>query len=430
MPAAVQPFTLAQPTTLVSDRFRVLHTPVRRAVGWALAITLTQILVACVLAGGQSPREAYERLHRWDGGWYASIINNGYLAPAVIRPADYGNVAFFPGYPLLAHGVKATLGLSTPDALLLAAQLACWAFWAYLLLFFERWRLPPRLRALGVVLVASHPGAFFLIASYSESLFLAGVLGFLYWSGSPRRGAGWLTAAHGIVMTATRLVGLPLVVFPLCLVLLGTDRNEAVNERSWTTRCRRALLLGVTSSLGAILFFVYCHARFGVWDAYMRVGHAGWGITPDYLGMFSYRIFHIHWPSRHEKWIDPEFFSRLAVPLAVLFFVVLAVVEWRVARARADSGWRVRLGLYLCALLLLYVPVSAQCTRGMTSMVRYVLCVQVLLALIIVHLLGRLWPLKRRANAWLVRLFTAWCAVCLALQILFTHRYAFGKWVA
>jgi hypothetical protein len=399
-------------------------------VATAFLITVSQILLACVLAGGHSPREAYERLYRWDGGWYASIINNGYLSPRVMTSTDYGNVGFFPGYPLAADGIKRLLGLSSPIALLFAAQLACWSFWTYLLLFFARWQLPTRLRVLGVLLIVSHPAAFFLIASYSESLFLTGLLGFLYWCDSPRPGSGWIAAAHGFVMTATRLVGVPVVIFPLCQALFCGDSAASDKQHSRLQRHGRAMLLGAAASLGAILFFAYCHFRFGAWDTYMQTGHYGWNITPDYSGLFSLRIFKIHFPSMRDHLIDGEFFSRLSVPLTLLFFLILGIVEFRIARSRPNSGWRERIPLYVCAFLLLYIPVSAQSSRGMTSMMRYVLCVQVLLALTIVHLLGRLWPLERRTDARLVRLFTAWCAICFVLQVLFTHRYAFGKWVA
>jgi hypothetical protein len=399
-------------------------------VGIAFLIAVSQILLGCILAGGHSPRAAYERLYCWDGGWYASIINSGYFSPPAMTSKDYGNVGFFPGYPLVACGIKRVFDLSTPIALLIAAQLACWSFWAYLLLFFARWQLPTRVRVLGVLLIASHPAAFFLVASYSESLFLTGLLGFLYWSGSPRRGSGWIAAAHGFVMTGTRLVGVPVVVFPLCQVFFGGDSAASDKEKSWLRGYGRAMLLGAAASLGAILFFMYCYFRFGAWDTYMQTGHYGWSITPDYGGLFSLRIFKIHFPSMRDHLIDGEFFSRLSVPLALLFFLVLGLVEVCLARNRPDSSWRDRMAWYLCAFLLLYIPVSAQSTRGMTSMMRYVLCVQVLLTLIVVHLLGRAWPLDRRTDARLVRIFTAWCAISFLLQVLFTHRYAFGKWVA
>jgi hypothetical protein len=398
--------------------------------GIALAITTCQILLACLLAGGGSSREAYERLYRWDGGWYASIINNGYFSPSVMSQGFIGNVAFFPGYPFAADGIKRLLNLSTPTALLLTAQLACWSFWTYLLLFFRRWELPTRVQVLGVLLIASHPAAFFLIASYSESLFLTGLLGFLYWSDSPSRGSFWLAAAHGFVMTVTRLVGVPVVIIPLCRAFFSADGVDGRGEAARVRRWGRALFLGALAALGAFSFFVYCRFRFGAWDTYMQTGYFGWNITPDYGGLFSLRVFKIHYPSARDHFIDGEFFSRLSVPMALLFFLILGLVELRFALTRQAGGWRERVPLYLCAFLLLYIPVSAQATRGMTSMMRYALCVQVVVALAVVHLLGCAWPLERRTDTRLVRLSTAWCVICFVLQVLFTHRYAFGKWVA
>jgi hypothetical protein len=433
MPASNPTFRASQAAASLSGwlggRAVGRHWPLGRAAAWALLITLAQILVAVVLAGGQTRRIGYERLVVWDGGWYEAIVQSGYYAPAEITPKNYGNVAFFPGYPLLAWCLVKAFGLSTKIALLFASQGACWGFWTYLLLFFERWQLAPRLKALGVLLIVAHPGAFYLIAGYSESLFLMSTLGFLYWTGSARRGAWWLAAAHGIVMTGTRLVGLPVAIFPLCQRCFQVDDPNPEGNPSWTRRYAPALLLGAIASLGAFLFFGYCWLRFGAWDTYMKTGHAGWSITPDYLGFFSYKIFKVHYPSPRE-WVDAEFFSRLAVPLAVIWFVVLGLVEWRVARVWPDSGWRVRFGLYLVAFLLLYVPVSAQYTRGMTSMIRYALCVQVLLALAVVHLLNRLWPLECRTDRRLVWLFTGWCEIGFFLQILFTHRFVHSKWVA
>src|SRR5262249_42414601 len=142
----------------------------------------------------------------------------------------------------------------------------------------------------------------------------------------------------------------------------------------------RALSLGAIASLGAGLFFAYCAWRFGDWDLYSKTEQVGWKVRPDYLGLFSLRIFHVHWPWVREPLIDPEFVSRLTVPVTVLLFVVAAVAEWWLARRSPDSGWRFRLGLYACAFFLLYVPVAAHCTRGMSSMSRFALCVQVMLA--------------------------------------------------
>jgi hypothetical protein len=92
-------------------------------------------------------------------------------------------VAFFPGYPLLARAVAAAAGLRIEYALPLTSQLACWGFWTYLLRILQGWRVPSRLAFGTVVIILSHPAAFFLVVGYAESLFLMTLLGYLYWSG-------------------------------------------------------------------------------------------------------------------------------------------------------------------------------------------------------------------------------------------------------
>jgi hypothetical protein len=422
----------------------VLRSGVLVAASWGLVISLTQIAVAVLLAGGQFPREGYYHLFEADSGWYQNIVEDGYFSPPVLTKENRGNVAFFPGYPLLVRGVKAGLATDTKTAALLASQVAAWLFWTYLLLFFQRWQVPKRLQVLGVLLVATHPGAFFLVAAYSESLFLAATAGFLYWTSSAGRGAFVLAAAHGLVMTATRLVGVPLVIFPLILVCLGVKpsggaRFQRASPTGTLEKCPtgwtglrpwlRALSVGAIGSLGAVLFFAYCAWRFGDWNLYGKTEQIGWGVRPDYLGLFSIRIFHVHWPWLREPLIDPEFISRLTVPVTVLLFVIAALAEWRLARRDLDSGWRFRLGLYACAFLLLYVPVAAHCTRNMSSMTRFALCVQAILALAAVHHLSR-WRLDARGSRRLAWAFGVWCALCFALQLMLTWRFVHGMWVA
>ncbi len=113
-------------------------------------------------------------------------------------------------------------------ATLAAAQLACWGFWTYVFLLFQRWRVPAKLAVLGCVLLVSRPAAFFLVAAYSEPLFLMSLLGFLYWSGAESRAAPFLAALHGFVLTATRISGLPIVVWPILYAWLNAlERRDA-----------------------------------------------------------------------------------------------------------------------------------------------------------------------------------------------------------
>jgi len=47
----------------------------------------------------------------------------------------------------------------------------------------------PAVQICGALLIAAHPAAFFLVAGYSESLFLMALLGFIYWSTAEGRSA-------------------------------------------------------------------------------------------------------------------------------------------------------------------------------------------------------------------------------------------------
>src|SRR5947199_160809 len=84
--------------------------------------------------------------------------------------------------------------------LLITVQAAGWGFWTYFFLFGERWKLPPSWQLLGALAILAHPAAFFLVAAYSESLFLLALIGFLYWSSAQTKKARLLAAMHGVVM--------------------------------------------------------------------------------------------------------------------------------------------------------------------------------------------------------------------------------------
>src|SRR6266851_918911 len=128
---------------------------------------------------------------------------------------EVSNVAFFPAYPALASLLRSVFRVEPETALLITAQLAAWGFWTYFFLFCERWKLSSTLRFFGALAIAAHPAAFFLIAGYSESLFLMALFGFIYWSSAEGRTAKLWAMLHGIVMSATRIVGILCAAFPV-----------------------------------------------------------------------------------------------------------------------------------------------------------------------------------------------------------------------
>ena len=57
------------------------------------------------------------------------------------------------------------------------------------------WNVSSALQICAALLILAHPAAFFLVAGYSESLFLMALLGFVYWSSAEGRSAKILAAA-------------------------------------------------------------------------------------------------------------------------------------------------------------------------------------------------------------------------------------------
>ena len=65
--------------------------------------------------------------------------------------------------------------------MLATSQAACWIFWTYLLVLLARWQVSAPVACGGVIALAVHPAAFFLVAGYSESLFLTAMIGFVFY---------------------------------------------------------------------------------------------------------------------------------------------------------------------------------------------------------------------------------------------------------
>src|SRR5215475_14951544 len=149
-------------------------------------VTILQIVMAVALLSPEGPiAERYSALVQHDSHWFMNIIDRGYQT--IVPPIDHkvmevSNVAFFPAYPAVAALLRNAFKITTGTALLITAQLAAWGFWTYFFLFCRRWGVPRSLQICGALLIAAHPAAFFLIAGYSESLFLMALLGFIYWS--------------------------------------------------------------------------------------------------------------------------------------------------------------------------------------------------------------------------------------------------------
>jgi hypothetical protein len=386
--------------------------------GWGLLLTVTQVVLVSLLSGQSSPASAYRSLARWDSGWYEHIVENGYVCPAQQTKEDFGNVAFFPGYPLAVRLIKDAFGLDTQMALLATAWLACWGFWSYVLLLWQRWQVSLPGVVVGVLAILTHPAAFYLVCGYSESLFLMSALGFLFWAGNSSHGGFLLAALHGFWMTMTRLVGLPLVGVPL-LAGLAAEKGKGRLPALF----RLSLLAGL-SSLGAGLFFLWCHFHFGRWDLYQQTEIVGWDNRADYFCVLNWRIYVFKlWPLGW--WTNSCFWGRVMVPATTLLLAGLLWCE-RPRGGVLRQGWPLRLALYLGAFMVFYISLAMTSPKDFDSLVRYHLVVHVLLVMAAVHLLVRM-----PKTPWALRVLLVLVALgAFVGQCYFAYRFTHDFWVA
>ena len=400
-----------------------------RAVWLGLIVMLAQLFVAVVLIAPEGPLwYRYSTLIQHDSYWFANIMDRGYdsiLPPISRKMMEVSNVAFFPAYPALSSLLQKAFGLSTYNALLIVAQAAAWAFWSYFFLFAERWKLSPRLQFFGALAIAAHPTAFYLITGYSESLFLMALLGFIYWSGAQGKKAKFIAAAHGILMSATRIVGIPCAGYPVVRRVFIGGWAKIRNVTGWFRNYAGAGALSAVATLGAIGFFIYCHLRWGRWDLYMLTQEAGWAVQPDYLAIFKFESY---------RWLIPALenateASQMTMTLGVLLFVTVAVYEIVAAR-RQVSGWQSRVGLYFCGFITFYIAVSGVASVGMESMLRYQFCAHVLIVLAFLHFLTHLPNPPKAVRALGIGAAALLCAASLALQGWYVWIFTRGGWVA
>src|SRR5881398_1830565 len=417
------PISSAVPTCDVMTRSPSAFKPLLAA----LLVTLMQIAMAVGLLAPDGPLSyRYSTLIQHDSYWFMNIVDRGYQT--IVPPIDHkvmevSNVAFFPAYPAIAAVFRYGLNIDTGTALLITAQLAAWGFWIYFFLFCKRWNISPALQICGALLIATHPAAFFLVAAYSESLFLMALLGFIYWSTAQGRYAKFWAAIHGIVMSATRIVGIVCAAFPLVRSVFQTGWRRLIEPRPWFRKEKLAIAMTLVASFGAIGFFTYSQLRWGHWDIYMLTQAAGWGIAPDYLAVFrpsSYRWFV---PALN----DPTEASQMSMTLGAVLFIGIVLCELSIRRW---TDLPIRAGIYFCAFVIYYLSVSGVACVDMESMLRYEFSVHALIVLALLNFLGQFQATPVLVRAFGIAAVALLSAAGLCVQGWYVWNFMRGNWVA
>jgi hypothetical protein len=419
------------PPTIVVDKPPPIRLTLARTTATAMALTLGQVLFVLALAPDESAGK-YQALCRWDGWMYANVAERGYhsTVPVVAHNLDVSNVAVFPAYPFVAGAISRIIRVSTPTALLLTSQIAAWGFWSYWLLFFVRWRAPTWLTAIATMTAVVHPAAYFLVVSYSESLFLVGVLGYLYWATSKVQRSRYLSVPHGVLMTATRLGGLPVALCPWLASSIGDGLFRSTRDRfeyrsPWFVHLG---IIGMVASLGCFGFFVYCQWQFGAWDIYMQSQQAGWHVSADWLWWLRPVNYFCFGSTLYPNALWTDDLSRFTVLLTIGMFLLLGCWEYRLA-AEHETFWRGRLVFYFAAAVLFFLHAAGVSPILMKSMVRYCLGTHVLLLLAVGHLVAHVPSTVSSPR----RLRWRMCAICgglACLQSVILWHFLRDFWVA
>jgi hypothetical protein len=312
---------------------------------------------------------------RWDALWYQQIAMHGYHA-------GDNTVAFYPLYPLLTRLVSFPLGGHIVLAEIIVSTIA-FGLAAWLLYTLARLDVGSGPALLAVLALAFFPTGFFLLAPYTEGLFLCLTMAALLFA---RRDQPWLAGLAGFAAALTNAQG-AFLVLPLAFAYL---RHREENGR-W-------LGLGLPAAIlppcGLIAFTLYQHFALGEWRTSLAVqGNWGYHVYPPWRVLSDSWSFIAHTG-------DPIETLNLA---CIAGFTILAIVA------------TVRLPLVYA--LYLWPSLALLWAREITTLSPLMSDARLVLDLFPCFILLALW-LSRRP--WLA---AGWLVVSLMLQVVLLNDF-------
>ncbi len=236
-----------------------------RIVIWSAMLLLAPLLGAP--PGGKAATFGLEVFDAWDSVHYNSIVTFGY---EYLNDGKGHNIAFFPLFPLIVRGVM-KLGMPFELAGVLVnniafiAALYCVYFWVKDFYGIEgaRW---------STAVLAWCPPSLFTAVIYTEGLYL--FLSTAALRTFDQELYSW-TALCGAMATATRPTGLALI--PAFIIAAWKEKRSPI-----------AYLAGLATSLGILLFSLFCALDFGDPLAFIHA-QKGWRSTLgfDWLGWWK-----------------------------------------------------------------------------------------------------------------------------------------------
>ncbi|MDP3561045.1 MAG: hypothetical protein Q8R83_02555 [Legionellaceae bacterium] len=351
----------------------------------------------------------------WDSEWYEAIATYGYIN--IDGPEHTGllnaNVVFFPGYPYLVRLCILFFGVKAKIALLVVSQTAALLFWW---LFFHIVRHAQWFKQLAAaVLVMSFPTSWFFYTAYAESFFMLTCC-LMLWLATERR---WFASGFtGVLLTATRIIGLPALMAPLISTMYMQSRAYFQNKKQRVSvddsfpqaagprnmNCQQTLhtllkewinpgFILIVGSFGCLGFLIYCAIQFDSWHLYFDMERIGWKGTADPMFLFKLPTwvpppfgYSLDWapplPNNHAPFFVFKFFrmaaysfSEMLVPLFLWYCIFYSI---RMCKKSTELDLT-SLTWYFAAILIFLFNCFSLSTRHYESMSRCLYPVWVLL---------------------------------------------------
>ncbi len=319
-----------------------------------------------IVTGARTPHDLLEPWVRFDGIYFRALAQYGYAEASRLVRYQQGFAfltAFFPLFPLLISLAAPLFAYDYTAASVVVPQaltcLALIALFKLVELDFSR-----RVAWLTLLCLVVFPTSFFLLAPYSETLFLLLVVITFYFY---RRRRFLPAGAAGLLASATRIMG-PLVCGALLLALARRWWQQTLTrQRGPATHSLRALLhefpdlpFVLLMPLGMLVYLAYLGLNFGDPLLFLR-GHASseWRVSVSLLGpLKSLGLPFYNLLAR--DWTSAAF--RMNIFNSAFFYAAIAV---------AIYAWRkIPFSYSLYALLVIFVPTF---DGTLISMPRYLL---------------------------------------------------------
>jgi len=219
--------------------------------------------------------------NRWDAPHYVEIAKNGYTA---VGEARYF-IVFMPLFPFLIKVVAVFVRNYEVAALLISNSASVLA--ALYLYRLARLDYPHGTALKSVFYFCIFPTSYFLIAGYTESLFLLLTIACFYYA---RRGKWFSAGVLGMLASATRITGLVLIPALFFELFSQTQNAETQNAETKTRKSvLHALSVCCLIGLGFVSYLVLNYAVFGDAFAFLAVQQEHWSkhLAPPWEGLLG-----------------------------------------------------------------------------------------------------------------------------------------------